>query len=155
MYKSCGDEANVSGFSRWSEPDLRLEFLQSKKLYKYPKDDSLYLLISMEESMLFEYTKFGEMLKEVSAPFANIFAIGHTGPRDSLPAFIHKEYRKVIARSPPLADDAAISLCHKASRYLSLDLTLMLDEKVHRPQKMRILDILSVYRGQINILTPA
>jgi len=60
------------------------EFLKTKKLNKYKHDDSLYLLINIQDAIQLEYVKLNEMLKKTNVPFASIFAIGHQGSKKSL-----------------------------------------------------------------------
>lgn len=70
-------------------------FLHKKKLRKYSLDKTLYLLIFIEEPIHFEYVKLSEMLMTTDIPFANIFAIGHTGLPESHEYFGVKIYPKI------------------------------------------------------------
>ena len=75
--------------------DCFFSFLLEKKLRKYRKDKTLYLLIYIEEPIHFEYVKLGEMLMSADVPFANIFAIGHTGSSEEYQYFGVKIYPKI------------------------------------------------------------
>lgn len=64
--------------------DSFFEFLKTKKLNKYKRDNSLYLLINIQDAIQLDYVRLNEMLKKTNVPFASIFAIGHQGSKKSL-----------------------------------------------------------------------
>jgi hypothetical protein len=79
----------------YKDIDCFYRFLVKKKLKKYAQDKTLYLLIYIEEPIHFEYSKLGELLLTSDVPFANIFAIGHTGLSESFQYFGVKIYPKI------------------------------------------------------------
>jgi hypothetical protein len=86
--------------------DGLLQFLTVKKLKRYNTDDSLYLLIILEEAMRLEYSALSKLLAGLNVPFANVFAIGHTGPSESLEYFAIKLHPKV--EGPEIIDFAIL-----------------------------------------------
>jgi hypothetical protein len=82
-----------------STDDL-FQFLVDKKLGKYPKDESLHLLVNIEQAMRFEYARLNKMLCAMEVPFANIFVVGHRGPESSLEFMAGKLYPTIEGPFP-------------------------------------------------------
>lgn len=56
------------------------DFINEKKLSKYPKDDSLHLLVNIEDALRFKYADLNGLLCESAVPFASIVLVSHLGP---------------------------------------------------------------------------